>query len=201
MDETAKKSAATGRIETTLVAAAPTIAFLVADATGTLPVAVGVAGATAVAVFAWRLYRRSRLGAATIGLVLVAACATVAAVTGQARGFFLIPALIPFGVIAVCVATIVAGRPLTGLILNKVIGGPPRWWTHSGLRRVHVVATLVCAAVNVVNGALQVIFYQADQPLVLGALHIATGPVFAVIVAVTIGFARRYAPASASVGG
>lgn len=189
------------RIETTLVAAAPTIAFLVADAIGTLPVAVAVAGATAVAVFAWRLYRRARLGAAALGLVLVAACATVAVMTGQARGFFLIPALIPFGVIAVCVATIVAGRPLTGLILNKVIGGPPRWWIHPGLRRVHLVATLACAAVNVVNGALQVIFYRADQPLVLGALHIATGPVFAVIVAVTIGFARRYAPASASVGG
>ena len=134
-------------------------------------------------------------------MVLVAACATVAAVTGQARGFFLIPALIPFGVIAVCVATIVAGRPLTGLILNKVIGGPPRWWTRPRLRRVHLVATLACAAVNVVNGALQVIFYQANQPLVLGALHIATGPVFAVIVAVTIGFARRYAPAPVSVGG
>ena len=66
---------------------------------------------------------------------------------------------------------------------------------------MHLVATLVCAAVNVVNGALQVIFYQANQPLVLGALHVATGPVFAVIVAVTIGFARRYAPASVSVGG
>lgn len=199
MDETAKKP--TGRIEATVVAAAPTIAFLIADVLGTLPVAIGVAAATAVAVFGWRLYRRARLGAAILGLVLVAACATVAAVTGQARGFFLIPALIPFGVIAVCVGTIVIGRPLTGLILNKVIGGPPRWWTHPRLRQVHLVATLACAAVNVVNGALQVIFYQADQPLVLGALHIATGPVFAVIVAVTIGFARRYAPAPVSVGG
>jgi hypothetical protein len=201
MDEVERTRATGARVEATLVAAAPTIAFLVADAVGTLPVAIGVAAATALAVFGWRLYRRARLGAALIGLVLVAACATVAAVTGQARGFFLIPALIPFGVIAVCVATVVIGRPLTGLLLNKVIGGPPRWWTHPRLRRVHVIATLTCAAVNVVNGALQVVFYQANQPLVLGALHIATGPVFAVIVAVTIGFARRYASAPVPVGG
>ena len=192
--------AGSGRVESAVVAAAPTVAFLVADAVGSLPVAVGVAAATAVAVFGWRLHRRAGLGSAAIGLVLVAACATVAVVTGQARGFFLIPALIPFAVIAVCVGTVIAGRPLTGLVLNKVIGGPPRWWTRPRLRRVHVVATLACAAVNVVNGALQVVFYQADQPIVLGALHIATGPVFAVIVAVTIGFARRYASAPVSGG-
>lgn len=183
----------TGRIEATVVAAAPTVVFLVAAAVGSLGVAVGVAGVAAVAVFGWRLYRRARLRTAALGLVLVAACAAVATVTGQARGFFLIPALIPFGVIAVCLATVVAGRPLTGLVLNKVIGGPPRWWTRPRLRRVHLVATLACAAVNVVNAILQVVFYRADQPLVLGALHIATGPVFALIVAVTIGFARRYA--------
>lgn len=154
------------RGEATAVATAPTVAFLIADAFGDLGQAVVVASGTAVAVFGWRLYRRQPLRAAVLGLLVVGACGAVAAATGQARGFFLIPALIPFSVIAVCVATIVIGRPLTGLVLNKVIGGPPRWWTRMRLRRVH---------------------------LVLGALHIATGPVFAAIVAVTIGFARRYA--------
>ena len=53
----------------------------------------------------------AKLGAVTaagalIGLVTVGACATVATLLGEARGFFLLPALVPFVVIAVCVASI-----------------------------------------------------------------------------------------------
>ena len=59
------------------------------------------------------------------------------------------------------------------------------------LRRVYTITTLVAAAVNVVNAAVQAVFYLGNDPVVLAAAHIATGPVFAVIVAVTIVLARR----------
>ncbi|WP_328458953.1 DUF3159 domain-containing protein [Amycolatopsis sp. NBC_00438] len=78
-----------------------------------------------------------------------------------ARGFFLIPALIPFAVIAVCVTTVLIGRPLTGLVLNRVAGGPADWRSVPRLRRIHTVPTLTCAAVN---GALQVSYYRGNQP-------------------------------------
>lgn len=171
--------------------AAPTVAFLTANAFSGLTVSLVTAGVVAIAAFAWRLHRRRPLRQAALGLLLVAACAVVAAVTGEARGFFLIPALIPFAVIAVCVTTVLIGRPLTGLVLNRVAGGPAQWRSVPRLRRIYTVSTLTCAAVNVVNGVLQVIYYQDDQPVVLGAVHIATGPVFAVIVAVTIARVRR----------
>ncbi len=87
-----------------------------------------------------------------------------------------------------------AGRPLTGVILNRVSGGPGDWRRVPRLRRVYVVSTLVCAAVNVANAAVQAVFYLANQPAVLAAAHAATGPVFAVIVAVTVVFARRAMP-------
>jgi hypothetical protein len=64
------------------------------------------------------------LRGALTGLLLVAACAAVAGVTGQERGFFLIPALIPYVVVAVCVASVLAGRPLTGMILNPGLRRP-----------------------------------------------------------------------------
>ncbi len=174
-----------------MVTAAPTAAFLTANAAGDLTAGLVTATVTAIAAFGWRLYRRQPLRQAALGLLLVSACAVVAAVTGEARGFFLIPALIPFAVIAVCVTTVLIGRPLTGLVLNRVAGGPADWRSVPRLRRIYTLSTLTCAAVNVVNGALQVIYYRGNQPLVLGAVHIATGPVFAVIVAVTIACVRR----------
>jgi hypothetical protein len=172
--------------------AAPTAAFLTTNAiSAALPPALLAAGGVAVAVFGWRIYRRERLRKAFPGVLIVAICAAVAAATGQARGFFLVPTLIPFAVIALCVTTIAIGRPLTGLLLNRIAGGPGNWYGISRLRRVYFISTSTAVAINVVNAAVQVAFYRADEPVVLGAAHVATGPVFAGLVAGTIVFARR----------
>jgi Protein of unknown function (DUF3159) len=180
-----------GRVSGMVVTAAPGIVFVAADTLSSLYPALAAAGVAALAGLGWRLARHQGLWQSLAGLAVVGACAAVAAITGQERGFFLLPALVPFAVIAICVASVLAGRPLTGVILNRVSGGPAGWRQVPRLRRVYVVSTLVCAAVNVVNAAVQAIFYLANQPAVLAAAHAATGPVFAVIVAVTIVFARR----------
>jgi hypothetical protein len=179
-----------------LVTALPAVVFVAADGVSSLHPALAAAGVAAVAGFAWRLCRRQSLRQALAGLLIVAACAGIAAVTGQERGFFLIPALIPFAVIAICVASIAARRPLTGVLLNRVSGGPASWREIDGLRRVYTITTLAAAGVNVINAAVQAIFYLGNDPVVLAAAHIATGPVFAVIVAVTIVLARRAMPAT-----
>jgi hypothetical protein len=184
-----------GLVSGIVVTAAPGIAFVAADAVSSLFPALLAAGVTAVAGLCWRLARHQGLWQSLAGLALVAACAAVAAVTGQERGFFLLPALIP--VIAICLGSVLAGRPLTGLILNRVSGGPADWRQVARLRRVYAVSTLVCAAVNVANAAVQAVFYLANQPAVLAIAHAATGPLFAVIVAVTVVFARRAMPGAA----
>jgi hypothetical protein len=185
-------SSSATRVVDLLLAAAPTVAFLVVNATGgALVPSVVAAAVVGAAVFGWRSYRREPLRKALPGLLIVAVCAVFAAVTGQARGFFLVPTLVPFAVILMCLASIAAGRPLTGIVLNRISGGPADWYRVPRLRRVHVVATLACLAVNVVNAFVQVVFYRADEPVVLGIAHIATGPVFAAIVALTVIYARR----------
>ncbi len=186
-----------GRVSGMVVTAAPGIVFVAADAISSLYPALAAAGVAALAGLGWRLARHQGLWQSLAGLAVVGACAAVAAITGQERGFFLLPALVPFAVIAICVASVLAGRPLTGVLLNRVSGGPAGWRQVPRLRRVYVVSTLVCAAVNVVNAAVQAVFYLANQPAVLAAAHAATGPVFAVIVAVTIVFARRTTPPTA----
>lgn len=187
------------RVVEMLLVAAPTVAFLGTTAVAdTLLPPVVAAVVVAAAVAGYRCLRREPLRTAVPGLVIVAACAAVAAATGQARGFFLVPTLVPFAVVLVCLASVVAGRPLTGVVLNRLSGGPVDWHRVPRLRRVHVVATLVCVAVNVVNAAVQVVFYRADEPVGLGIAHLVTGPVFAAVAAVTLVFARRATTAHAA---
>jgi Protein of unknown function (DUF3159) len=169
-----------------LVAAAPSLVFVLVNAVTSLHPAIFAAAATAIAGLVYRLVRRQSPTSALIGIAVVTVCAVIAAVTGQARGFFLVPALIPFAVILICLASIVAGRPLTGLILNRVTGGPADWYRHRGLRRVHLIATSAAMAINVVNATVQVIFYGRGDTVVLAVAHAATGPIFATLVAVTI---------------
>jgi hypothetical protein len=192
MNKTSKRSQA---LSGAVVAAAPAVAFVAVDAVSSLYPAVAAAGAAAVAGFAWRIARRQAVWQAAAGLALSAACAGVAVLTGQERGFFLIPALIPFAVTAVCVASLAARRPLTGVLLNRVGGGPPDWPAVPRLRRVYLVSTVAATVVSVVNATVQAVFYAADNPVVLAVAHVATGPVFAAIAAATIAFARRSRPA------
>jgi len=173
------------------VAAAPSIVFVIVNAVANLTTGIIAAAIVAVIGLVFRLIRRDSIRSALIGILIFAACAVIAAVTGEARGFFLLPAMVPFAVIAVCLVTIIARRPLTGVILNKVTGGPAEWYQNRGLRRVHLNATWTAIGINAVNATLQVIFYRANDTFVLAAAHIATGPIFATLVAVTIVAVRR----------
>jgi hypothetical protein len=173
------------------LAAAPSLVFVAVNAIGGLYPAIIAAALAAVAGLGYRLVRRQSPRSALAGIAVVAVCAVVAAVTGQARGFFLVPTLIPFAVILICLASIVWRRPLTGLILNRVTGGPRDWYRNRALRRVHLVATSAAIAINLANAAVQVIFYGRGDTVVLAVAHVATGPVFATLVAVTIVAVRR----------
>ena len=174
-----------------VVAAAPSLVFVAVNVVASLYPAIIAAAVTATAALGYRLIRRQSPRSALVGILIVAVGALLAAVTGEARGFFLVPALIPFAVIVVCLASIIARRPLTGLILNRVTGGPPDWYRNPALRRVHLIATATALGINVVNAGVQVIFYGRGDTVVLAVAHVATGPIFATLVAVTVVAVRR----------
>jgi hypothetical protein len=174
-----------------LLAAAPSLVFVAVNAVWSLYPAIIAAAVTAVTGLGYRLVRRQPVTSALVGIGVVVVCAVAAAITGQARGFFLVPLLIPFAVILICLATIVVRRPLTGLILNRVTGGPADWYRHRGLLKVHLIATGTAVVINVINATVQVIFYGRGDTLILAVAHTATGPIFATLVAVTIVAVRR----------
>ncbi|CAM3111186.1 DUF3159 domain-containing protein [Paracoccus nototheniae] len=179
------------RVVGIIVTAVPSVVFVAVNAACTLWPALGAAAASAVVIFLYRLIRKQPLKQALIGLAIATACAGVAAFTGDARDFFIAPALIPVAAMLVCIGSLIVRRPLTGVLLNRVVGGPGNWYELRPLLRVYALTTATAVAINIVNFGLQAVFYVADNTIVLAAIHVATGPVFATLVAVTLVFARK----------
>ncbi len=85
----------------------------------------------------------------------------------------------------------VADRPLSGLVANKVVGGPATWRSHRALHRFSTVSTVVIGLVSFVNLAAQVALYRWSDLAWPGLLHVLMGPSSAAITALSVLPARR----------
>lgn len=175
------------------VAAAPTIAFVAAEALAGLGAAFLALAVTAVLACAVRLARREPPGVAVAGVLVAAVCAGVAALAGEARAFFLPTTLLPAVFVAAHVISLIARRPLMGIVVNPLVGGPSAWVEHRDLRRVYTVSTLVVLVMASANLLVRVLFYLESQLAVLAAIQVGVPALFAVHFAVTVVFARRAA--------
>ncbi|MFD0481535.1 DUF3159 domain-containing protein [Kineococcus sp. GCM10028916] len=176
-------------------AAAPTIAFVIIEAVaGLTPALIGLT-VTAMTACAIRLARRESPGAAVAGLVVAAVCAGVAAVTGEARDFFLPAMVVPVLFVLAYSGSLLARRPLMGLIVNPLSGGPRRWHTHRGLRRLYTASTLVGLGLAGLTLSARILLYLADQPAALAVVQVVSTTSFAVHFALTLVLARRSAGA------
>jgi hypothetical protein len=172
-------------------AAAPTIAFVSADAAAGLEMAFAALAVTAVVACLVRLARRESPGAAVAGLVVAGVCAAVAALAGEARAFFLPTMVVPAIFVLVYVISLAAGRPLMGIMINPLTGGPRHWRQHSALRRTYTVSSLIGLTMAAANLLVRIVFYLADQPGILAAIQVGATSLFAVHFAVTLVVARR----------
>ncbi|WP_158228255.1 DUF3159 domain-containing protein [Pseudonocardia sp. MH-G8] len=173
------------------VGAAPTLAFVAANAIGGLTWAFIALAVSVPVTFGVRLARRESLRAALVGLVIAAGCALVAALTGEARGFFLVPTVLPAGWTLAFLGSVLIGRPLTGVALNRVARGPRNWRQHAPLRRVYTVGSLVAAGICFFNFVLGGVLYLTDQLAAMAVQDIAFIPVPFVLAAFTVAAARR----------
>ncbi|SDU93745.1 Protein of unknown function [Microlunatus sagamiharensis] len=176
-----------------VAAAAPTVAFVATDAAAGLGPAFVALGATAVLACAVRLLRRESPGAALAGLVVAGLCAAVAALAGEARAFFLPTLVVPPLFVLAHLVSLVAGRPLMGLLVNPLAGGPRDWRRQRALRRTYLVSTLVALLLAAANLVVRVAFYRADEPAALAAVQVGANLTFALHFAVTFVVARRVA--------
>ena len=172
-------------------ASAPTIVFVAANAAAGLGAAIAALAVTAVVACVVRLARRESPGAAVAGLMVDAVCAGVAALAGEARAFFLPTMVMPAVFVLVYVASLIAGRPLMGIMTNPLSGGPRHWPQHTALRRVYTISSLIGLALAATNLFVRIVFYLADQPAILAAIQVGATTVFAVHFALTVVVARR----------
>ena len=174
-------------------AVAPTIAFVAADSVAGLAPGVIALAVTALVACGVRLARRESPGAAVAGLVVAALCATVAALVGEARAFFLPTMVLPILFATAYAVSLAVRRPLMGLIVGPLSGGPRGWREHQSLRRLYTASTVVGMGLAGVNLAVRIVFYIADQPAALAVVQIAATSAFAAHFAVTLVLARRAA--------
>jgi hypothetical protein len=181
-----------------LIATIPTIVFVAVNSLASLHQAVFCVGAAGALMVGWQLVRRRPLRQALGGLAVAGVCAAVAAYTGEAKSFFVIPLLVPLVATVACVVSVLAGRPLTGVLFNRLVGGPPTWRRNRRLRRIYTATTVLLAVLNVISFALQTELYRVNQIPWLAAFHILTGPVRPVIIVLTVILARRTCPSASN---
>jgi hypothetical protein len=122
----------------------PVVAFVAADAFLSLPAMITVAIAVALALTGYRLLHGEPFSAAIGGLVGVAAAVGIVVLTGSVSVIGIWVALAGF---VATFGSVLARRPLTGVVWNLLHGGPHDWRTDRIELRAHDVATLAAAAV------------------------------------------------------
>jgi hypothetical protein len=152
--------------------AVPTLVFAGADAITGLRPALIAATVSGVLILGWRLRARRQVLPAILGALLAMTCAAVAAGTGQARDFFLLPMLMPTAAAVGCVISALAGSPLAGLVANRMVGGPADWRTQQPLYRYYLRTTVLIALVSCASLVAQVALYRLDAIALLGIAHI-----------------------------
>ncbi|MFF0466813.1 DUF3159 domain-containing protein [Micromonospora zamorensis] len=195
-DDTAQPAAPTmlhqmGGVAGFVYSTVPVIVFVTADAFLPLAVAVGVAVATGLALLMVRLLRGERLISAVGSLLGVAVAAGIVAWTGSARDFFVIGIWASLAGFIVTFGSVLARRPLTGVIWNALHGGRHAWRSVRAVRVAHDVATLAAASVFGSRFAVQQWLYLTDSTGGLGLARVVMGTPLTVLAALVIVWAFR----------
>ncbi|MDZ7918255.1 MAG: DUF3159 domain-containing protein [Rhodococcus sp. (in: high G+C Gram-positive bacteria)] len=172
--------------------AIPVVAFVTANAVVALPIAAGVAIAIALVITVLRVKRGEPVAQASGGLLGVIVAGGVAAWTGSAGGYFLIGIWLSLAGAALMLVSILARRPLTGLLWNALHGNKYAWRGHRPVARAHYLATSAFALLFGARYLVQDWLYDTDATGWLAFARIAMGtPLFALAVLVTVWAFRR----------
>jgi Protein of unknown function (DUF3159) len=174
-----------------LVAAIPTVVFVTVNAFASLRQAQIWVAVVATLMVIWQLARRQHVREALVGLAVAGVCVAIAGYTGQAKGFLIVPILVPMVAAVACIISVTARRPITGVLFNRLVGGPSTWRADRELYNIYTATTLLFAAVNSIGFALEAQLYRANQTSLLAAATILSGPIRPAIIVVTIVLARR----------
>ncbi|MEV4645633.1 DUF3159 domain-containing protein [Saccharopolyspora sp. NPDC049357] len=176
-----------GMLYTTL----PVVVFVTATAFLPLTPSIGVALAVALALTGFRVLRGEKLSSALGGVLAIAAAGGVAAWTGSAKDFFLIGIWASLAGAVVVLVSMLAGRPLTGVIWNLLHGGENAWRQNRSALRAHYLASLAVLLVFAGRFVVKEWLYLADSTGWLAFAKIAMGTPLTALAALVVLWAFR----------
>ena len=137
----------------------PGITLVIVDTFAPLAWAIVAALVAAGVIAVLRKLRGQTLRQAGLGLLGLAGAAALAAITGDAKTYFLPGILLNAGNAVLWIASILVGRPLLGYIIALIDRGYAHWREEPGLRRAATIATAMWAAVFTLRACVQGYLY------------------------------------------
>lgn len=171
--------------------ALPVVVFVAANSFLSLTVTIAVSVAVALAITGYRLLRGETFSLAVGGLLGLAVAIGVVSLTGSARDFFVIGIWVYLAAFVVALGSVLARRPLSGVIWNLVHGGRHDWRADRRVLRAHDVATLAAAVVSGARFGVQQWLYVSDETGWLGFARIAMGWPLTILAALVVLWAWR----------
>lgn len=169
----------------------PVVVFAAANSFLSLPLTIGISFAVGLGLTGFRLLRGERFSAAIGGLVGIAVAAGLVAWTGSAKDFFVLGIWAALAGFVVTFGSVLARRPLTGVIWNALHGGKHAWRADRAVLRAHDIATLAAAAVFGARFAVQQWLYVIDTTGGLAVAKVAMGTPLTVLGALVVVWAFR----------
>lgn len=169
----------------------PVLVFVTANAFLSLPVTLAVSLAAGLGLTVLRLVRGEKVASAIGSLLGVAVAAAIVAVTGSAKDFFVIGIWASLAGFVVTATSLVARRPITGVVWNLLHGGQHPWRAHRPVLRAHDLATLAAAVVFGARFVIQQWLYLADATGGLGVARVVMGTPLTVLAALVVVWAFR----------
>jgi len=165
----------------------PGVTLVVVDTFAPLSWAIVAALGAAAMVAIVRWVRREPLRQAAMGLLGLAGAAALAAVTGDAKTYFLPGILANAGYAVLTITSILVGRPLLGYIIAMLDRGYAHWREDPDLRRAATLATAMWATVFTVRACVQGYLYAHGEVHWLAPARLGLGlPLWFLAVAGTL---------------
>jgi hypothetical protein len=171
--------------------AVPVVVFTAANAFLSLTMTIIVSVAVGLAITGYRLLRGERFSLAAGGLLGLALAIGIVALTGSARDFFVVGIWTYLVAFVVALGSVLARRPLSGVVWNLVHGSTYDWRADRRVLRAHDVATLAAAAVSGARFGVQQWLYVSDETGLLGVARIAMGWPLTILAALVVVWAWR----------
>lgn len=154
----------------------PGILFLVLfTTTRSVWLAVLVPLVVSIGFVAWRVLQRGQPVLAFAGLIGVGISAAIALITGQGEDNFLWGFTVNTVVVLVLLGSMLARRPLVGIVAGALTGTPYAWRTERAKRAVAWRASLLWLVVIAARLAVQVPLYLAGAVEALAATKLIMG--------------------------